>query len=125
MIRYFKNGIMFGLGFCLILIIVMGISIIVNADGSNILVTYNGKIDRNNKVTEYEQKGYRMVSDTFDDDWVEGQEPRGTMIFTTEPSTVMVNIGTELDAKLNSILLRTSILETKVQILDATTVKVK
>ena len=47
-------------------------------------IKYNGLVDRKIKVDEKESEGLRMISDTFDPDWKQGEEPRGTMVFTDE-----------------------------------------
>jgi len=45
-------------------------------------VKYNGWDDRKSKIDEKEAEDFRMLSDTFDSDWKQGEEPRGTMVFT-------------------------------------------
>ena len=56
-----------------------------------IKVRYSGLADRQAKIAENEAKGLRMISDTFDEDWKPGEEPRGMMTFTDiiEPSLIL------------------------------------
>jgi len=46
---------------------------------------YNGLEHRKAQIAIAEGKGLVMLSDTFSPDWKEGDEPRGTMIFTDTP----------------------------------------
>lgn len=50
-----------------------------------IKVTYNGLEDRQQKITENEALGYRMLHDDFDPSWTSDEEPYGTMTFTDAP----------------------------------------
>ena len=51
---------------------------------------YKNLAERKVKITVAENKGLRMLHDTFDPDWKPGQEPHGTIIFTDDPEPAPV-----------------------------------
>jgi len=60
---------------------------------------YDNLADRQVKVKEAESKGYIMLYDNFDTDWVKGEEPHGEMTFTDviKPTTPARNLWAEID----------------------------
>jgi len=46
---------------------------------------YDNWQERNTFVDTAQGNGYRMLHDDYDEDWVEGDEPHGTLTFTDEP----------------------------------------
>lgn len=49
---------------------------------------YDNMTERDALCTTANDNGYRMLHDDFDEDWVEGDEPHGTLTFTNEPAPV-------------------------------------
>ena len=47
---------------------------------------YKNLQERKVKIDKAEGKGFRMLHDNFGKSWKPGEEPRGTMTFTDEPS---------------------------------------
>ncbi|MBA7574511.1 hypothetical protein ES708_16320 [subsurface metagenome] len=49
---------------------------------------YDNMVERNVLCDIANSNGFRMLHDNFDEGWVRGDDPHGTLIFTDEPSPV-------------------------------------
>lgn len=82
-------------------------------------VFYKNSKERQLLVIGNEKDGYRMLHDTFDADWKQGDEPHGTMIFTDEPTPIepmnpaisAFSKATTIDQKLELIAKRVGLIK--------------